>query len=302
MNAGICPRFAAHCLMLSPHRFQASVGSLQQMADSIFPESMSKPKAVVKAGTAAQLTNELVVNAKEAVDALWKARNYLKMKPAQRKEKLGYALDREEALGYLVTSALHMPLLSPEEARTIGKRAGSLPIFAKLTEFKKRGTTGSLACISLLAEPALLSFAPPKAKAKPTAPAPTPTPVPAPAPAPAPAPLPPPPAALLPPPATERIEYLHPVGRWEGVEAGDQFIWSDNSIPGYRGTPLCDEDERFWNPRKPPCVPSDHRPAHLFNSREAAEAAGMASRVERFAWNPDEDGEDSEWLCNEELY
>ena len=59
-------------------------------------------------------------------------------------QRLGYSLDREEALGYLVTSALHMPLLSPEEARTIGKRAGSLPIFSKLAEFKKRGTTASI--------------------------------------------------------------------------------------------------------------------------------------------------------------
>ena len=46
--------------------------------------------------------------AKEAVDALWKARGYhkmkLKMKPKHREEKLGYQLDREEALGYLVTS------------------------------------------------------------------------------------------------------------------------------------------------------------------------------------------------------
>ena len=44
-----------------------------------------------------------------------------------------------------------------------------------------------------------------------------------------------------------------------------------------------DEEERYWNPEMPPCVPSDHRPEHLFNSREAAEAAGAASRVERFA-------------------
>lgn len=113
---------------------------LQQMADSMFPEGTGRPKAVAKAGSPAQLTNGLIVDAKEAVDALWKARGYLNMKPKQRKEKLGYSLDREEALGYLVTSALHMPLLSPEEARTIGKRAGSLPVFSKLAESKKRST------------------------------------------------------------------------------------------------------------------------------------------------------------------
>ena len=96
--------------------------------------------------------------AKEAVDALWKARGYHKMKPKHREEKLGYQLDREEALGYLVTSALHMPLLLPEEARMIGKRAGSLSVFTKLAEFQKRGTTASPPCVSLLAEAAPLSF------------------------------------------------------------------------------------------------------------------------------------------------
>ena len=90
------------------------MANLQQMADSMFQEGAGKTKAVAKAGAGARLINELVVNAKEAIDALWKARGYLNMKPKQRKEKLGYALDREEALGYLVTGALHMPLLSPE--------------------------------------------------------------------------------------------------------------------------------------------------------------------------------------------
>ena len=106
----------------------------------MFLEGADKPKTVGKNGAAAKLTNGLVVYAKEAVDALWKARGYHKMKPKHREEKLGYQLDREEALGYLVTSALHMPLLLPEEARMIGKRAGSLSVFTKLAEFPKRGT------------------------------------------------------------------------------------------------------------------------------------------------------------------
>ena len=37
-------------------------------------------------------------------------------------------LDKEEALGYVVCRALHRPLLSPAEARTVGKRAGVLPV------------------------------------------------------------------------------------------------------------------------------------------------------------------------------
>ena len=76
-------------------------------------------------------------------------------------------------------------------------------------------------------------------------------------------------------------------------------MWSDNSIPGYRGTPGGDEEERFWNPEKPPCVPSDHRPAHLFSSEEAARAAGAASRVEHWAFRPDEDGEDEDFNVEE---
>lgn len=113
---------------------------LLQMADAMFPEGQGAPRAMAKVDAAAEKSNELLVNAKEAVDELWRQRGYHKMKPKQREEKLGYQLDREEALGYLVTSALHMPLLLPEEARMIGKRAGSLSVFTKLAEFPKRGT------------------------------------------------------------------------------------------------------------------------------------------------------------------
>ena len=80
----------------------------------MFLESKGAPMAAAKVGAAPPPTNGLVANAKEATDELCKARNYLNIKPAQRKDTLGYALDREEALGYLVTSALHLPLLSPE--------------------------------------------------------------------------------------------------------------------------------------------------------------------------------------------
>ena len=46
-------------------------------ADSLFPEGKGAPKAVPKVGTPAALTNELVVNAKDAIDDLWKARSYV---------------------------------------------------------------------------------------------------------------------------------------------------------------------------------------------------------------------------------
>ena len=73
---------------------------------------------VAKAGAPAGLTNALVVNGKEAIDKLWKARGYVKMtwrQRSQRAERLGYKLDKEEALVYVVTSALDMPLLSGME-------------------------------------------------------------------------------------------------------------------------------------------------------------------------------------------
>ena len=53
----------------------------------MFLEGADKPKTVGKNGAAAKLTNGLVVYAKEAVDALWKARGYHKMKPKHREEK-----------------------------------------------------------------------------------------------------------------------------------------------------------------------------------------------------------------------
>ena len=44
------------------------------------------------------------------------------------------------------------------------------------------------------------------------------------------------------------------------------------------------DDSRCWDPRAPPCVPSDYRSAHLFGSLAAgaAKAVGKAARVEMF--------------------
>ena len=81
-------------------------------------------------------------------------------------------------------------------------------------------------------------------------------------------------------PPAPRVDYLN-----APADQPSAPLWSTTrhgSIPGYRGRPGGDNEERYWNPAMPPCVPSDHRPAHLFNSRDAAEAAGMASRVEQF--------------------
>ena len=56
--------------------------------------------------------------------------------------------------------------------------------------------------------------------------------------------------------------------------------------------PCADDEERYWDPKKAPCVPSDCRPQHLFNSRVAAEAVFAALCVE---WaHPSPDGFDSD--------
>lgn len=127
------------------------MAALLERAEFKFPEGKGAPRAVAKADAPAKLTNELVANARDAILKLWKIRGYDQMKAAERKAKLGYALDREEALGYVVTSALHMPLLTPFESRYIGKRANTLPVFAKLAGYKKRGTAAAPAiCLARL--------------------------------------------------------------------------------------------------------------------------------------------------------
>ena len=263
-------------------------------AESIFPEGFGGPRAEPKDGTAAAVTNELLVNVKEAVDELWKLRGYMALKADAIKDRLGYPLDREEAVGYVVTSSLNLPLLSPDEARTIGKRVGSIvgQVSAKLKLLRKRGKSTAPQIAALLCAPAVLNLTP--APRKSAAPPLRPPPQPPPPPTLLPPPLPPPSVPL--PAAEPRVDY---------ADAGDQSypFWATErhpEIPGYRGRPGGSDDERYWNPAKPPCVPSDHRPGHLFNSRQAAEAAGLAARVERFAPRPDEDGEDE--YHEEELY
>ena len=136
-----------------------------------------------------------------------------------------------------------------------------------------------------LREPATLNLDPPKkpaaASSEPPAeecpseepPPPTPSPT---QPPPQPPPLPPP---IVPLGAADRTEYGHFRGRYEGDPP--KFQWIDCDIPGYRG-PGSHDDAVYWNPRKPPCVPSDYRPAHLISSRLCAEAVCAARRLELF--------------------
>ena len=117
---------------------------LLQMADAMFPEGQGAPRAMAKVDAAAEKSNELLVNAKEAVNELWRQRGLDPKKPELTKARLGYALDKEEAVGYVVTGAMHLPRLSPDEARAIGKRIVALvgasgTIGSKLKALKKRG-------------------------------------------------------------------------------------------------------------------------------------------------------------------
>ena len=95
---------------------------LFEKLDGMIPEGVGAVRAFAKDGAPAEKTNELLVNAGLAVEKLWKQRGYDPKKPEVIKAKLGYALDTYEAAAYLVTGAMHLPLLSQPEAMLIGKR------------------------------------------------------------------------------------------------------------------------------------------------------------------------------------
>lgn len=170
----------------------------------MFPEGLGRPRAAPKVGAPAPLINALVVNTKSAIDELWRVRGYVPLSPDEIKARLGYRLDREEAKGYVLTNALHLPLLAPIEARYIGRRvdnslAKKAALGKQLAEHKKRGTDAT----ALLHAKATLSLAPPPRKSTSTAAAPESTLDTPPAPPPEPPPTPPPPhqpSTATPPP------------------------------------------------------------------------------------------------------
>ena len=264
----------------------------------MLPEGVGKRRAFVKTGPASPLTNELLENAKLAVEKLWKQRSYDPKKPEAIKAKLGYACDQYEASAYLVTGALHKPLISHEEAKYIGKRITNIigksgSVGKQLVPLKKRGAASAPQIRALLLQPAALNFEPPPRAAPAPAPAPAPQPLP-PAPAPSPPVQPPP----LPPPTMpvfverERVVYEHPIPK----RVGRDLVYGDDAAPGYRAIPangfgIEGEDTRCWDPRAAPCVPSDYRPARTFRSFAAANATAKAARVEMFMQPPDYDPE-----------
>ena len=128
----------------------------------IFPEGHGRPRALPKGHSKAPLTNALLMNVKEAIDELLKQCGYSALKKDEIKARLGYRLDREEAVGYVLTGAIGKPMLSPKEARAIGKRVGNSlgekgALGKDLREHKKRGTSSE----ELLMAAATLNLSPP---------------------------------------------------------------------------------------------------------------------------------------------
>ena len=113
-------------------------------ADLMFPEGQGARSAFVRDGAAAKKTNELLENASFAIEKLWEQRGYDPKKPDVIKAKLGYELDRYEATAYLLTGAMHLPLISPPEAKYVGKRINNIigtsgSVGPKLKVWQKRG-------------------------------------------------------------------------------------------------------------------------------------------------------------------
>ena len=199
----------------------------------MFAEGHGGPKASKMNKAVAKPTNALVLNAIEAVKELWKERGYDSKYPEETKRRLGYALDREEAVGYALADALGHPIISPVEARTLGKRANTLAsaLNAKLAKLRKRGSSGAADRATLLHSAATLNMAPPP-------------------------PQKPPPAAALPPaPAPSQLSLRQPMNQSpvnaaqaEQSAAAWDSILRDNKICSCEaGTPswLCHAFECF---------------------------------------------------------
>ena len=142
---------------------QASVPVLLQLAQNMFPEGTGAPKLTFKIDKAAAMTNELFVNARDAVRKLWEARGYDPYKPEITKQRLGYALDKEEALAYLVVRAMGLQPLFNEYGRVIGTRIGNalVPVDKKLRALRKMGARKAQERATLLGRTAALKLDPP---------------------------------------------------------------------------------------------------------------------------------------------
>ena len=238
---------------------------LLRKADGMFPEGVGARRAFVGNERAAEMTNELLENAWTAIKELWKQRNYdPPTKPEEIAERLGYPLDKYEATAWLALGAMRLPLLSQPEAWAIGKRIINIvgpsgSVGAKLKAWRKRGKVTAAQCAALLQAKTKLNLeVPPPRKKNAPRPEPSPPPPPEPSPPPQPEPLPPPPPPPMPPPSTPLPPAESP--RVDYSDAGDPSVafWANKrhpEIPGYRGRPGGDEEERYWNPVEPGTAP-----------------------------------------------
>ena len=85
---------------------------------------------------------------------------------AHKANRRRYPLDKYEAAAYLVTGALHLPVLSPQEAWVVGKRINNVigasgTIGGKLKALRKRGMKSTISqCAALLQATATLNLQP----------------------------------------------------------------------------------------------------------------------------------------------
>ena len=157
---------------------------LLQLLVRMFPEGEGEAKLAASVDKIAKKTNGLLIDAKAAVQSFWKARGYDPKKQEITKQKLGYALDQEEALGFVVVRAMGLEPLFQNYQRVIGKCVNNVltPLNVKLKAFKKSGARGEPDRLALLQAHAALNLDPPPPTSR-KRPAPEPPPEPAPAPA-----------------------------------------------------------------------------------------------------------------------
>ena len=129
----------------------------------MFPEGVGAAVLTVEVDKVAKQINGLLVDAKAAVKSFWTARGYDPKRPEITKQKLGYALDQEEALGALVVRAMGMAPLFDNYARVIGKRVNNMltPVNTKLKALKKSGARAEPDRLALLQAAAALNLDPP---------------------------------------------------------------------------------------------------------------------------------------------
>ena len=121
------------------------MAALIVLAQTMLPEGCGRPKAAPKDHLRAPFINALLVNVKQAIGELWNLRGYSAKVKAQTKAKLGYALDQEEAIGYLLTGAVGKPLLSAVEARAISASASEILLAKRVRLGRNSGSVRSAA-------------------------------------------------------------------------------------------------------------------------------------------------------------